>query len=277
MERLKRLVRRTPALFWLAGLIRYLDFGRQLRAANARHRARPADARLPLPPPALRHRVHNALDEASFLDGGAVVHATLMETLADAGLALDGLRILDFACGCGRVLRHFEPLRGRVRLHGSDIDAEAIGWCSAHLADLAACEVNAPAPPTRHPDGAFDVVYSISLFTHLDEAAQHAWLQELSRLVAPGGVLIATVHGALCHGLCYPEERTALERTGFVFRRGHTGRFKLDGLPDDYQTTFHTRDYVLREWSRYLPVAHYLEGGLNRHQDLVVLRRPPVA
>ena len=62
---------------------------------------------------------------------------------------------------------------------------------------------------------------------------------------------------------------------GFAYRIDRTGRFKLDGLYDSYQTTFHTREYVERSWSRGFEVAEYTEAGLIGHQDLVILRRTP--
>ena len=64
----------------------------------------------PVPPEALRRRVHGNGDLASFETIGKIVsyniygaiHATL-ELSAES-------RVLDFGCGCGRVLRYFHEL-----------------------------------------------------------------------------------------------------------------------------------------------------------------------
>jgi hypothetical protein len=53
---------------------------------------------------------------------------------------------------------------------------------------------------------------------------------------------------------------------------GHKGRFKLDGLPQRYQTSFHTREYVGRVWGHWFDILEHAEGGLHGHQDVVVLR-----
>ena len=45
---------------------------------------------------------------------------------------------------------------------------------------------------------------------------------------------------------------------GFLYLTRASGRLKLDGLPDFYQTTFHTQAYIRREWSAYFDVVHYL-------------------
>jgi len=43
-------------------------------------------------------------------------------------------------------------------------------------------------PPMSYEDNMFDFVYSISIFTHLPEDMQFAWLQELQRITKPGGI-----------------------------------------------------------------------------------------
>ena len=138
------------------------------------------------------------------------------------------------------------------------------------VADFAS---NEPRPPTRYASNTFDVIYSISLFTHLDEASQNLWLAELARVLKPGGMLLTTIHGDFARASCSPEELKALDRTGIVFRVDRKGRFKLDGLPDFYQTTFHTQAYVERAWRVFFEVVDHIQGGLGRHQDLVILRR----
>jgi SAM-dependent methyltransferase len=185
----------------------------------------------------------------------------------------DAPRVLDFGCGPGRVTAPFKRLLPASRLHGSDIDREAIDWARANLGAIAAFASNAAVPPLPRADGSFDLVYAVSVFTHLDEPSQLRWLAELARILVPDGWLIATVHGALAQASCSPRELERLGAGGFWYRIGRRGRFKLDGLPDSYQTTFHTRDYIERRWQGDFELAQYLEGGIAGHQDLVVLRR----
>jgi SAM-dependent methyltransferase len=158
-------------------------------------------------------------------------------------------------------------------IFGSDIDAEAVQWACDHLPDAAVFSTNEPVPPTRYPDEHFDLICSISLFTHLDETMQNTWLAELRRMLKPGGILLASTHGRHTLASCTPTELNQLENHGMAFRVDRKGRFKLDGLPDFYQTTFHSRNYVARQWSRFFDVVDHRDGGLGGHQDLVVLRR----
>src|SRR6185503_21358796 len=50
-----------------------------------------------------------------------------------------------------------------------------------------------PRGALPHSRGFFDVVYAYSVFTHLPEDVQTHWLAEISRVLKPGGVLVATV------------------------------------------------------------------------------------
>lgn len=232
---------------------------------------------LPIPPPLLRYRVHGSLDPDSFLNVGRNCAIDLNNSLRLIGKDLRAFNnVLDFGCGCGRVLRHLGDRPENCQLYGTDVDREAIEWCRSKLRRVDAI-VNDPLPPLPFPAGTFDFVYALSVFTHLDEDRQFAWLKELKRVAKPRATLILTTQGAyaqaiaLREGHLAPPELETLESTGFFFKTFRKGRFKLDSLPDFYQIAFHTRQYVTEVWTRFFALQHYAERGLNGHQDLVLL------
>lgn len=153
--------------------------------ANAIRNARRGDE-LPLPPMRLRARI-GSRSAADFLSAGksgadALRNAArkhLQREIADAG------RILDFGCGCGRTLRHFAP----TPVDGCDVDALAIAWMKRNIA-AERFAANRFDPPLPWFESAFDLVYSISIFTHLDETSQRDWLREIARVLKPGGHLL---------------------------------------------------------------------------------------
>ena len=103
-------------------------------------------------------------------------------------------RILDFGCGCGRVTRWLRPLADDSELQGCDIDEFAIAWDQEHLT-FAKFSHTPTEPPLPYVSGYFDLVLNHSVFTHLDEYYQDMWLEELCRIVSPGGFLVLSVHG----------------------------------------------------------------------------------
>ena len=96
-------------------------------------------------------------------------------------------RVLDWGVGCGRVARHF-PSERAGSLTGIDIDPDNVEWCASHLVGtFVPCRM---APPLPFEDGGFDLIYGVSVFTHLREAMQFRWLEELSRIMARGALSI---------------------------------------------------------------------------------------
>ena len=222
---------------------------------------------LPVPPPLLRFRVHGSFDRDEYLRIGEICGGNVIELLEKAGRDLHSFSaVLDFGCGSGRVLRTFRGRPASCRLYGTDVDRQAIEWCQKHL-DIATWSTNQPFPPTTYPDQTFDFIFAISVFTHLDEPMQFAWLKELKRISKPGAVLVLTVHGA-GHAV---ELKADLPERGFLFVVDEARRGERAGLPDYYQTTFHSRAYIEQEWSKLFTVVHYGDRAIGGVQDAVVL------
>jgi SAM-dependent methyltransferase len=148
---------------------------------------------LPLPPAQLRFKVIGNSDPQVFLNTGETQAAVLREHLAPA-LVPAPKRLLDFGVGCGRVARHWHALGDGVEVHGTDYNPRLVEWVQANLPFVQAAR-NGLEPPLRYPDGHFDAIYAISLFTHWPADLQVAWMHELRRVMAPGGRLVITTHG----------------------------------------------------------------------------------
>ena len=106
-----------------------------------------------------------------------------------------GEGVLDFRCpDRSRGLRHLLPEAQHAEFWGSDIDRGCIAWNEQHLTPPMSFVVNDEAPPLPLPAADFDLVYAMSVFTHITKHWS-AWLLELHRVLAPGGILVATFMG----------------------------------------------------------------------------------
>lgn len=228
------------------------------------------DVSLPLPPEHLRKRVHGDATETSFTTVGKLVAVNILSALRETTALAGSPRILDFGCGCGRIVRYFHKLSGPCSLYGTDIDGEAIAWCRSNLQELGEFSTNRTSPPLRYENDYFDFVYSISIFTHLPEDMQWAWLEELRRVTRPGGYLLLTVHGEELFNGAPEAYRRQLREKGFYYSIGAI----TDGLPDFYQTTYHTDDYIRSRWSRLFTIEKVVKRGIANKQDLVLCRKP---
>jgi SAM-dependent methyltransferase len=242
------------------------------RQARRERRAGVNDEGYPVPPPLLRYRVHGRLNLESFLQSGRDLTGDVTRLLAGQGRKIGDFHdVLDFGCGCGRVLRYLGPQAPDTRFYGCDIDEDAIRWCQGNFADLGAWTVNPDSPPTDYPDAKFDLIVAVSVFTHLDEAFQFAWLDELKRISEPGGLLLLSVHGRESWLNLSDAEMDDLQSRGIVLQRAYNRYLELSDLPAFYHNTFHTREYLDREWGKRFRILDFVEGGIGV-QDVLVLR-----
>ncbi len=105
-----------------------------------------------------------------------------------------GTRVLDFGCGAGRVLRHFAPEAAGAEFWGCDTHEPSIRWVQQHLCPPLRAFHNGESPPLDQPDASFDLVWALSVFTHITDQWS-AWLVEVHRVLAEGGLFLATFMG----------------------------------------------------------------------------------
>ena len=225
----------------------------------------------PLPPKNLQVRVIGRYTRA-FPETCYDICDDLDAALSVVGRSLkDFRRILDWGCGCGRIIRAFRTLLPDAELHGTDIDPEAIEWLNRNYAGMAEFRVSPHHPPTSYADATFDFVLGLSVVTHLPEDMQFEWLWELERITAPGGYAILTTSGENNYRNLPAAEREILETRGFLYSAVNYGQ--SISLPDFYQNAFHAVHYVRREWSRVFDVVEIRPAGMENHQDVVLLRK----
>lgn len=238
---------------------------------------RPVSAgQLPVPPFELASRVgclEGAPDPTAAYE--AIGRGTKEDLLAalPEGYSLAGRRILDFGCGAGRTLRHFVADDRGAELWGCDIDVPSIEWLDQNMSPPLNVFANAEVPPLDQPDGKFDLIFCVSVFTHLTRHWSE-WLLEMHRLLKPGGLLLATYMG-----LGFSQEIAGEEwdedRVGMMVLA--PGQSWDNGGP----MVFHSPWWLRAHWGRAFEVLSLTEAGFavpvpDLGQGLAVLRRKDV-
>lgn len=184
-------------------------------------------------------------------------------------LSLENQKILDWGCGPGRVIRHFPEVVGNgCSFFGTDYNASSIEWCRQNLPGID-FNLNSLEPDLPYDDNFFDAIYGISIFTHLSEPMHYAWMEELYRILKPGGVMYLTTQGEKFRVKLTVQEQQQFNRGQLVVR----GQVK-----EGHRTysAFHPRQFMEKLFARMEILEHVVPEAGNTGwipQDIWLLRK----
>jgi ubiquinone/menaquinone biosynthesis C-methylase UbiE len=131
------------------------------------------------------------MDEAMSLAVGGDWEKTgdlCSDVLLYAGLK-NGMSVLDFGCGSGRIAHFISQKRKIPNFLGTDIVQELLDYAATktpdHFRFVKHQELSIPAD-----DRTFDFAYAFSVFTHLLQTETFIYMQDIYRTLKPGGKLV---------------------------------------------------------------------------------------
>jgi len=197
------------------------------------------------------------------------------------------IRLLDFGCASGRVLRQamtYSP--DRVDAWGCDFAPTNIHWMKRYLPRAIKSFINTAVPHLPFEDNYFDIVTAFSVFTHIGQL-EDAWLLELRRITRPGGLLYLTVQNDDSWELVL-ERPSALERLKKAnkFENVVTVDEQLFSAPMPKQrivltmpgvknygyNVWHSNEYLRESWGRYFDLVHIGANAHASYQSVAILR-----
>ena len=192
----------------------------------------------------------------------------------------------------GRIIRFFLKDVGPEKLLGIDHSEEAIHacvntnkWCRFMLVE--------PYPPTPLIAGSFGLIYLYSVFSHLPEEMHWMLLQEFHRLLAPGGMLVATTRARDFFQFCRtlrddPQLNTKPDwlkglailfvDTDAAISAYDDGQFCYESFGMEGRWSFWgeaciPKKYVARRWPEIFDVCDYIEDPKTCPQNVIVARK----
>jgi len=164
----------------------------------------------------------------------------------------DNIRVLDYGCGWGRLMRmlyRYVPARQITGLDPWPPSLERCEQTGVHgnvkLIDY--------VPRSLPVEGAYDIIFAYSVFTHISERAQAAVLKAMRSVIKPDGLLALTIRQRNYWEQAPDpdaDKRKMLlethERDGFAFHR-HSD--EPTHRAADYGDTSETLDYIRRVWT----------------------------
>lgn len=176
--------------------------------------------------------------------------------------------ILDWGCGPGRIIRHLPDfLDDKSMVFGTDYNAASIDWCKTNLPDID-FNLNGLEAELPYDSNFFDYIYGISIFTHLSEKMHFEWIEELYRVLKPGGILMLTLHGnAFTPKLSKTE--LADYKNGKIVVRGN--------VKEGHRTfaAFHPKGFADKLFNRFEVLEHVAQqvNTGKPQQDIWVVRK----
>ncbi|HJN46596.1 MAG TPA: class I SAM-dependent methyltransferase [Vicinamibacterales bacterium] len=220
---------------------------------------------LPVPPARLRILTTASPSVEWFIQSGRSGADSIRDLLARNGVPIATIgSMLDFGCGCGRVLRHWAD--SDLQVAGCDYNVDLVAWCRRKL-PFARFETNTIEPPLPYPDASFDLVYALSVFTHLPPALQQRWIGEMARILRPTGYLIVSTHGEGYLETLTTDEQDRIRGGQLVVHHDEEAGTNRCGV-------FFSEAYVRGDFAPGFDVRDYAPRGArgNPPQDLVLLQ-----
>jgi ubiquinone/menaquinone biosynthesis C-methylase UbiE len=199
-------------------------------------------------------------------------------------------QVLDFGCGWGRVQRFFWHEVDAANLHGVDVDFSAVAVCRT-LGVPGTFQTISPEGKLPFADQSFDLIYGLSVFTHLSLKSADHWMAELHRVLRPGGVLAITVESRefieripamaaqpnnLRAELCarfvdqVPQLLADYDAGKFVFMPNGTGGVRDS---DFYGDAVIGEGFFRAHWGHLLSLRTYIEAHQHVGQAIVIATR----
>jgi SAM-dependent methyltransferase len=220
-----------------------------------------------IPPGDLIFSATGTRDVTWFLESGEKMASAFRSALESIGRPIETFdSVFELGCGCGRVVRQWNDVEG-PRFFGSDYNPAGIAWARKNI-EFASFAANDLEPPLSYADESFDLCYAASVFTHLPENLQKPWLEELHRVLKPGGILMLTLSGKGDLVRVTDEERKRFGNGELVVVDPKFAGTNMCGV-------YHPESYVRTQWSSIFNVLRFIpEGALGcPKQDLYVLAR----
>ncbi|HEX3668340.1 MAG TPA: methyltransferase domain-containing protein [Acidimicrobiia bacterium] len=210
----------------------------------------------------------------AYFAGGEWNAAEVDEVLAEVGSPLrEAGSLLEFACGYGRLTRHFVHRISPSKLTVSDIDRRAVDFVTEKFGVRGF--YSAPMADELTAEGRYDVIVVISLFSHLPIQQWGPWLERMNEMLNPGGLLLFSTLGMHAWDVNVPDAARKgfrVEAEGFLFREQNETRGRLSA--DTYGTSYVSERFVERVISEGVEgrLVKSCPRGLNGFQDVYVLQ-----
>jgi SAM-dependent methyltransferase len=211
---------------------------------------------------------------ASYRNGATAFVDILQRSVAEAGRSWDSLEaVMAVGCGYGRIVRELVKRLPPSRIFVSDV---IDGGARFTAAEFGVQKV----PPIERGElkSKFDLIYLLSVYTHLRRDMVIANLRGVAAALKPGGIAVITIHGQASAETAERYEQYWLDKARLLQALAHDGYYyeRYPYYYDEYGLTWFTRDAfekLVSETAPELSLVAYHAMDVDAHQDIFVYRK----
>jgi ubiquinone/menaquinone biosynthesis C-methylase UbiE len=123
-------------------------------------------------------------------------------------------------------------------------------------------------PPTVFDDNSFDLIYGISIFTHLSELNNIAWYNELIRIAKKDGIILVTTAGKAFKAKMIKKEAIAFDENKLVVRSNVIEGHRI-------YAAFHPENHAIQLFESKARILKHIKGEImdwGIEQDTWILK-----
>ncbi|MDP4851665.1 MAG: class I SAM-dependent methyltransferase [Saprospiraceae bacterium] len=214
-----------------------------------------------LPPDYLMYESFK-LDYASYYFGGKKT-AEWVQNITKEWLPEGNWVVLDWGCGPGRVIRHWPE--NNFTCFGSDVNDKSLAWCKHNFPSIRFLHQQV-LPPLDIAGETFDLIYGISILTHLSLSAHFLWIKELDRILKPGGLLFLTTQGTAFKDKLTESEKRDFDQGNLIVR---------GAVKEGHRTfsSFHPIFFMEKLFHPFVILKHISTENEGNVQDVWIVRK----
>jgi ubiquinone/menaquinone biosynthesis C-methylase UbiE len=225
-----------------------------------------------IPPDYYLYETYRLNYEEFFKDGEQTAKEIISWT--SKYLGQNPLKILDWGCGVSRIVMHVQKFTNdNSAIYACDINEEMISFNKMHYKNVLYSLV-AYQPPLTYDSGYFDLVYGLSIFTHIEAVMQFEWVKELYRILGEGGILLFTTQGRFFNPKLLKHEMRLLQENGVYSKAyGQKGHRMM--------STYNDPESFRKLLEDHFEILEFHDGATDQTkmggQDLWIARKKPAA
>jgi SAM-dependent methyltransferase len=259
-------------VFYKAGLVNVLDFllfkSSQFKNKRRNECFRKQHPELTIPPDYFLYETY-LLDYEQFYKDGELSAKEIIDWTGNY-LNQKQIRILDFGCGVSRIVVHLKKFtNAELLLYGCDVNGKMIEYNRTSFKDIFYSTILF-TPPTDYKENFFDLLYAISIFTHIPASLQGQWLKEIDRVLKVNGIFLLTTHGNYFKERLLKKEQEIFDKEG-----AFTKEYRKEG--HRMMSTYNSPESFRKLLITHFEILEYYDGSIDMSkaggQDLWIVKK----